>query len=367
MTERADTIAQEYLNGATTRDLVKKYGISDVAIYAILKRRNIPTRPYNTKLTQNTIDQIISKYQEGLLLTDIAAQLNISKETVSKYVRKTSSPNRTQIIDYTLAPQVIELFSKQRVSVENIASELNVVQSTVYSILNKNHIKLDHRRKYLYDFDFFNKDTVEAAYFAGFCMADGNLYCGKREKDIPELRIQIHKDDISVLEKFCSAIKLDPSSIKHYDAETPAGDLSPQVRCGIRHVDLPQQLLRWGIVSNKTYNFVAPQVPDELLLPYLIGWIDGDGCIFHTVVGNCLKTHLTIVGNPDAINWLAGRLKFLGYGKTISVTAATGAYAKALNIYSTKEIINMFTTNKFPKELVLFRKWRTLLNHSINL
>lgn len=219
-------------------------------------------------------------------------------------------------------------------------------------------------RKFDFNYNYFNEPNQAVAYFAGFCMADGNLYIGKRSGDTPELRIQIHKKDICILEEFCDSIKLDRAAIKHYKVNTTSGQISEQVRVSLMHANLPSSLYAWGIVPNKTYNFIRPTLASECVVPYLVGLIDGDGCIYNRYVGNYLKTGLVITGNPMAMQWVADVIGRLGYSKTINVSPAHGNYAKRVELNSTKEIVDVLLNNaNFPHDLALKRKWAGLLSY----
>jgi orotate phosphoribosyltransferase-like protein len=85
----------------------------------------------STKIAQNQIDKIIELRKQGVNAEDIAKQLNISVNSVYKYLPedlKLAKVSQDQI------DKIIEL-RKQGISVENIAKQLNIVVRTVYKSL----------------------------------------------------------------------------------------------------------------------------------------------------------------------------------------------------------------------------------------
>jgi hypothetical protein len=79
-------------------------------------------------------------------------------------------------------------------------------------------------------------------------------------------------------------------------------------------MNLADDLLPWGIVPRKTYNFIAPQIPDFLLPSYLRGWADGDGQIYADGRG----ARFTVAGGFSSTRWYADALKKSGYSGNIS-------------------------------------------------
>jgi len=160
------------------------------------------------------------------------------------------------------------------------------------------------KRKWFWDFEYFSKRNSRVAYWSGFLMADGGL--NRAGKSSWWLALAIQKGDEDHLRQFCDDIELSQNALFYMKDGTP--------RVHLCHMKLGEQLKPWGIVIRKTYNFVEPQVPPDLLIHYLRGWADGDGQIY----ANGNGARFTISGNPKALRWYANSLRKVGYDGNIS-------------------------------------------------
>lgn len=162
-----------------------------------------------------------------------------------------------------------------------------------------------------WDLDFFDRQNETVAYWAGFMMADGNVFSSKFTSSV---RITIHEKDTDHLRAFCRAIGLSEEKVFFSNRE-------PTARVAIHWMKLAEQLRPWGIVPNKTYNYVRPEVPDALLAPYLRGWADGDGYVSRRRG----KERFRVTGNRDAVRWYGEALTRVGYGGRVGYELPEGA------------------------------------------
>jgi hypothetical protein len=126
-------------------------------------------------------------------------------------------------------------------------------------------------RKYTLNDDYFeNINTEDKAYFLGFIAADGNVT--ERYKNCRIVKIDIHKQDVIILEKFKKCINFEGDIIYH---------TSRKNMCSITctSVKMFNDLSKYGIVPRKTKILEFPNIPDELIHHYMRGYFDGDGCI----------------------------------------------------------------------------------------
>lgn len=180
-------------------------------------------------------------------------------------------------------------------------------------ILEKFNIKR-HRVRYKWNTRFFKSCSIKTAYWAGFIMADGCLQPRNTSKNTWTIIIKINIRDLEHLKEFCEAINLDTAAIKTYRGD----QVCTRVSCTTDHrlaliqisrSNLNEDLLRFGIIRNKTYNFVAPDIPKSVLPHYLRGWIDGDGSINTRNNDERIK----VTGNCEALEWFKNTVLSLGY------------------------------------------------------
>lgn len=131
--------------------------------------------------------------------------------------------------------------------------------------------KTQHTKSYPYDEAFFETiDTEEKAYFLGFVMADGCVYIGKKGDRM--LRVEIHKKDREILEKFAKALK----------TLRPLKYRKDYVDIRVFGRKILKDLKRLGCVQRKSLILKFPdstQVPDHLIHHLVRGYFDGDGTV----------------------------------------------------------------------------------------
>ena len=210
------------------------------------------------RLKESQYEKIIEDYLSGMTQLETAKANGVGRDAVGKILKRFEVPTR----DYTGS-------------------------------------RSDAMRNWYWDFEFFSRRNPTVAYWAGFSMADGSI--SKVSKNSYNFCLCIHRDDTDHLKDFCNDIQLPWESV--HIRKTGEADVR------LNHPDLAEQLEPWGIVPRKTYNFVEPEVSIKLLPHYLRGWADGDGHIYRYGRG----ARFTVSGNPDAMEWYAEALKFLGF------------------------------------------------------
>ena len=144
---------------------------------------------------------------------------------------------------------------------QNAVGELHGIgRNAIHNILVRFNVPIrgytgerDSNRKWVWDFDFFYRQTMNTAYWAGFIMADGNIKSvGKNSFSVC---VCVKKSDTEHVKKLCRDVDLDWKSVH---IRKDKGE--PDIR--LNHVSLLKQLEPWGIVPRKTYNFVEPQVSE---------------------------------------------------------------------------------------------------------
>lgn len=122
-------------------------------------------------------------------------------------------------------------------------------------------------RKYNFNENYFDElKTHEQAYILGFIYADGYNREDCLELDQVEERVDI-------LEKINKAL----------DSNYPIRVYSPgKFRLNFNSKKLCQDLVKLGAVRNKSLVLNFPQfISDELMSSFILGYFDGDGCIWN--------------------------------------------------------------------------------------
>ncbi|WP_099301834.1 LAGLIDADG family homing endonuclease [Bacillus sp. Marseille-P3800] len=138
------------------------------------------------------------------------------------------------------------------------------------------------KRKYKYDNTFFETiNTEEKAYWLGFVYADGWI---TKSKNGAELGIELGIIDKKHLFKFNHSIKgnyqvfetLKPKSI--YNGLVFKERTTSRIR--IYSTKYFKDLKNLGVLPDKTNKTNHPIIEGDFFMPFLRGFLDGDGCIY---------------------------------------------------------------------------------------
>lgn len=237
----------------------------------------------------------------------------------------------------------------ERMMLKDAAKEMGRTVASVSikarSIGIKGNSKL--KRKYQVNDDFFaNRDSLECCYWAGFIAADGCV--GSPKKNC--LRLKIKDTDLGHLKTFQSSIGYDGKlHITQKNENTYA--------CiNIHSKKIVEDLAWFKITNRKTLTLEPPHLDGEQALAFLIGYIDGDGCIsIEKLKNRSPRLRLSIVGTYETICWAKAIFDDIATFSTNANPRKIGkvfqysiASKKALHVLSELQKINV------PK---LGRKW----------
>lgn len=121
------------------------------------------------------------------------------------------------------------------------------------------------KKLYNVDESFFKRWGPNMAYILGFTVADGNLYRKTLSWDLTNKS----ESNLILLNKFNKVIKSNYPVVRNKFS----------FRLRISNKTITEDLLKLGIVPNKTKIMIFPDVPKNLLKHFLRGFLDGDGWI----------------------------------------------------------------------------------------
>lgn len=134
-------------------------------------------------------------------------------------------------------------------------------------------------RKYFYNQDYFKViDSEEKAYWLGFIMADGAITKNCKNGIDNRLSIILKLSDIEHLKKFQKSIESNQKIITK--TVTSKGHSSEICELRFNSKIICDDLMRFGVTSNKTGKELIPSLSEELVHHFIRGFFDGDGCIY---------------------------------------------------------------------------------------
>lgn len=188
------------------------------------------------KISQEKINIIEKRIKEGKFYSDIARELNISRDCVLRY-----------------------------------AKMLNISTG------------VRHKRKsVLNEYVFENIDSEEKAYWLGFLIADGGTcyttdYYKKCNRP-NRLYINLSLKDVNMLDKFKIFLNTN-TKIRFYIPEQTYSN-NEMCQLIINSINICSSLNKYGIYPNKTGHEIIPTISIDLMRHLIRGYFDGDGTVY---------------------------------------------------------------------------------------
>ena len=206
---------------------------------------------------------------------------------IAKALSKTEGAIRAKCFDLNLvknnawSSDEIEYLKENynKKSIKEIAKYLNRTENSVHLKANRNGLK---KSPYNCNYDFFkNIDNEEKAYWLGFIAADGWTTVNETSNS-GSIGIELQYKDINHLKKFnksiCGNYKIDTLN-KTCEVSTYPDRIHKMCRIRVFSIDMVHDLYKFGVTTDKTYNFHIPNIPENLMRHFIRGYFDGDGCV----------------------------------------------------------------------------------------
>lgn len=262
--EIKELIKFDYLSGMTVWGLYEKYGYSDYLIKNILQEYGIVLEKYNKIKT----DEMIKLIDSGMSINKAAKELGVHRSCI------------------------LQRFKKQGIKVENFQNSLR---------FNEN---------------IFDKiDSEEKAYWLGFIYADG--YISNRDNNKKYgFELSLALKDFNHLEKFNKFIS--------NKAIVKCDSYRCRVMFSNKHVW--NTLNNYGCTPNKSLTLKFPDKNifsnENLIIHFIRGYFDGDGCICST---KTVKLLINILGTKDFL---------MDFQKNIDIYSTIAAKDKRSKVFS---------------------------------
>ena len=308
-----------YRSGEGKGVIMKATGISAWKLYRVLDEAGENRRPRGTRsksqrygFSEEKIKEMCEAY-ESMSLQKFLATYSISKATLSRY---------------------------------------------------RSHLGYRRKNKLEWDRDFFSRNTSEVAYWAGFLLADGNVFYKTLNQTQLSLKISsVDHDHIAAFRRTIrSEHKLSQVSGRLVSINGRLGRSEPAENLQLSGGPaLAVQLKRWGIIPNKSKHWRKPTFPSHLMRHFLRGWFDGDGTMSFTKPGT---QYFKVTGNRRALKWYLEMLRQLGHPGNAYFTKPPMPSSPACDMringrFNVLRIASLLYRNG---EICLQRKWG-IVNH----
>ena len=265
--EQINMIKKQYNEGKLIKEIAKDFNVIPYHIAKALDNLGIKEDSHKRKFNKiaNTEGLLYKKlYEQGYTVTEIGRQLNVSRHTVSKWLKA----NNVNIINYTKIPKFDE---------------------TIFDCI----------------------DTEEKAYWLGFIYADGSI-SSQPLKNLTRknynFEISLQKHDMEHLYKFNKFMKYKGNHVttrEYIDKQT--GKIYASCRWTITNKHLWETLNNYGCIPKKSLVLKFPDISifnnTNLIRHFIRGYFDGDGCISYYKVNNTIcKPTCSLIGTKEFLN-----------------------------------------------------------------
>ncbi len=185
--------------------------------------------------------------------------------------------------------EILNDYNLNTIDKKQIANKHDISMGTLRNILKRNgilDIRIETYSKYKKDTTRFETiNNEETAYFLGMLMADGTLV---EQKGFPR-GVKLSLVDIDVIEKFKkffntdAPIRIDKRSENHQITYT----------LEVSSAKIAKDLIKLGVINNKTFRTMIPEMNEEFIRHFIRGYFDGDGCLYTRKNKNCRTCLIT--------------------------------------------------------------------------
>lgn len=209
--------------------------------------------------------------------------------------------------------------------------------------------------KYKVNEKFFYKWSPKMAYVLGYIYADGSIHESNRGS-----YLSISSIDEKTIKKIRSWLS---SGHKIYKMKFAWQKRRNQYVLRIGDREIYNSLLHHGIFPNKSLTVIFPKVPKKYLNPFILGYFDGDGCIYlYRSPGKTQKLilrKLSVIFTSGSKKFLEGLLKALRNNLQIKQTKVYLSHRSFQLRFATADSVKLF---KFmyqdsSRDLFLRRKY----------
>lgn len=224
--------------------------------------------------------------------------------------------------------------------------------------LEKRNSNLRKYSKYILDENVFLPETEEVYYYAGLLAADGCLF--KVSEKSKRISLTLHEKDIHTIENFKNFLKFN-GNILFYKKKYPYISIT-----GAKKLTNTLEK-KFNIIPNKSLIYNPPIIKKlNLALAFIVGYIDGDGCIYKSKKNNNFY-QLQILGTQKMLEFICDIFKKIESSfnlkprKSCSKNQEVKAIALSGNFKS-----NEFKYKKILKKLIeidvpkMKRKWEII-------
>ena len=267
-------------------------------------------------------NDIIKRFKSGDNLSKIANDLNMNRRQIRKVLvennlykvvtleekRKIVEENKEIIVSLYETGNSIKKI-KEILKEKDITIDLKVMKNFLKSWGVEIKSAKDYNRKFTSDDKCFSEYNMESCYWAGIIASDGCIFShGLASGECNYLAIGVSEVDTEMIERFKVFSKY---TGKLYRGKRSGLNQNDCIEIRINNINIVRDLEKnFNITKAKSLTYIPPTIPDEYKKYFILGLLDGDGCItYYTTNTGRKHFSLSFVGTKETCEYIQ---EFLG-------------------------------------------------------
>jgi Mor family transcriptional regulator len=297
--EQEKEICDEYDKGIKLKIIANKFNVSYQTVKThLLRHKNMST--LQQKLTNKQIKTMIKEYDNGDSTLKLSQKYGKCSETIRKIILKskhTKIIGRRSRIPIKIINKITKMY-KNGEKISEIERICGVERSSIVDWARKFNIPIRpfSISKYKCRFDFFSKITThEQAYWLGVLYADSGIIVNIL-KHIHRMAYDVATKDVTHLKRFLHSLKSN-CPIRTRIVKLKDGKFHNVKSVIINSKQMVSDLIRNGCGPRKSFTIRLPLLPKHLILSFVLGYSDGDGCFSINKPKNKVFNNFSIASN----------------------------------------------------------------------
>lgn len=266
--------------------------------------------------------KIVRKFESGINMSKIAEELEMNRSQVRKVLvenglyKIVTHEEKRNVVENN-KDRILKLYDegfsikkiKSILKDDNVVIDLRVLKKSLERWGKDIKLAKDYNRKFKSNDNAFDNYTAESCYWAGIIASDGCIFShGLASKECNYLSIGVSEVDTEMIEKFKKYIEYDG---KLYRGKRSKKNHNDCIEIRVNNINIVRNLQeKFNITSVKSLTYIPPELPEEYKKYFILGLIDGDGCITYSTT-NTGRKHFgfSFVGTKESCEYILDYFK----------------------------------------------------------
>lgn len=260
---------------------------------------------------------IIEQFNSGIKLSKIAEELKLNRRQVRKvlvenglYKVVTHKDKRELLLENKefIISLYEENISTKKIKIKleeiGITADLRVIRKFLKECGYDIKLAKDYNKKFTSDNSSFSKYDLESCYWGGIMASDGCIFNhGLTNGECNYFSLGVSQGDTIMVERLKKYVKYDGGL---YIGKRSKENHQDCVELRVNNREIVKNLEKnFNITNAKSLTYIPPNIPKEYKKYFILGLLDGDGCItYYTTNTGRKHFSLSYVGTKETCEYI---------------------------------------------------------------